>query len=45
MDHMTMGVGDAWILLSIGAALVLGTEFVLHEIHSLLRRRRDPEAE
>jgi hypothetical protein len=45
MDHMTVGVGDAWMFLTIVTALILGTEFILHEIYCVLRKRRDPEVE
>jgi hypothetical protein len=42
---MTVGVGAAWMFLTIVAAAFLGSEFVVQEIRVLIRRRRDPEAE
>ncbi len=45
MDHLTAGIGAAWIVLTLLAATFLGTEFVLQEILTLVRRRRSPEVE
>jgi hypothetical protein len=45
MDHFTVGVGAVWIFLTIGAAAFLGTEFVLQEVRTLIKQRRDPKAE
>jgi len=45
MDQLTAGIGAAWIVLTLVAATFLGTEFVLHEILTVVRRRRSPELE
>jgi len=45
MDHLTAGIGVVWIILTIVAATLLGTEFILHEILTVVRRRRSPEME
>jgi len=45
MDHFTIRLGAVWLFLTILAAAFLGTEFILHEIHSLIKHRRDPGAE
>ena len=34
-----------WIILTIGIAAFLGTEFVLQEIHAFIRHRREHRAE
>lgn len=45
MDHVKFGIGAVWILLTLGAAALLGTEFILQEIHTYLKHRREREAE
>jgi hypothetical protein len=45
MDHFTIGIGAAWLGLTILAAAFLGTEFILHEIHTYIRERRRPDGE
>ncbi len=45
MDHITFGVSAAWMFLTVVAAAFLGSEFIVHEILVVIRRRRDPEAE
>ncbi len=44
MDHITVGIGTVWIFLTIGAAVLLGAEFVCHEVQALIRHRREPDA-
>ena len=45
MDHFTIRLGTAWLVLTILAAAFLGTEFILQEILSLIKHRRGPGAE
>jgi hypothetical protein len=44
MDHVRFGIGTVWIFFTIGAAVLLGAEFISHEIHALIKHRREPEA-
>ena len=45
MERITVGVMAVWIILTIGIAAFLGTEFVLQEIHAFIRHRREHRAE
>jgi hypothetical protein len=44
MDHVRFGIGTVWIIFTIGAAVLLGAEFISHEIHAFIKQRREPEA-
>jgi hypothetical protein len=44
MDHVRFGIGTVWLVLTIGAAVLLGAEFISHEIHAFIKQRREPEA-
>ena len=41
MDHRTMVIGAAFVLLNVAATVILGTEFVFQEIRALVTHRRD----
>jgi len=43
-DHVRFGIGTVWLVLTIGAAVLLGAEFISHEIHAFIKQRREPEA-
>jgi hypothetical protein len=45
MDHFTMGIGTIWLFLTVGASVLLGAEFISHEIHAFIKHRRGTEAE
>jgi hypothetical protein len=45
MDRLALGVGTVWIFFTIGAAALLGTDFILHEIRTLIRHDREPETD
>ncbi|MGC2301524.1 MAG: hypothetical protein WA476_22145 [Acidobacteriaceae bacterium] len=45
MDHITFSIGAVWISLTVGAAVLLGAEFISHEIHAFINHRRGHEAE
>ena len=44
MDQVKFGIGTVWIIFTIGAAVLLGAEFISHEIHAFIKQRREPEA-
>jgi hypothetical protein len=44
MDHVRFGIGTVWICFTIGAAVLLGAEFISHEIQAFIKQRREPEA-
>jgi hypothetical protein len=44
MDHVRFGIGTVWIFFTVGAAVLLGAEFISHEIHALIKQRREPKA-
>ncbi|MGB9031698.1 MAG: hypothetical protein WCC27_16370 [Acidobacteriaceae bacterium] len=44
MDHVRFGIGTVWMFFTIGAAVLLGAEFISHEIHAFIKHRREPEA-
>jgi hypothetical protein len=39
MNHLSLGT--FWIIFTVGAATVVGTDFILHEIRTYLRHRRE----
>jgi len=41
MDHVRLGLGTLWMIFTVVAAALLGTDFILHEIRSYLRHHRD----
>ncbi len=41
MDHLRFGLGTLWIFLTIIAAALLGTDFILHEIRIAIRNHRE----
>ncbi len=41
MEHLRFGLGTIWIFFTIVAAAFLGTDFILHEIRTIIRHRRD----
>lgn len=43
MDHLRIGLGTFWILFTVVAATLLGTDFILHEIRVALRNHRESE--
>jgi hypothetical protein len=45
MDHVRFGIGTVWMFFTIGAAVLLGAEFISHEIHAFIKQRWGPEAE
>jgi hypothetical protein len=45
MDHIRFGLGALWIFFTIVAAAFLGTDFILHEIRTLIRQHRESETE
>jgi len=45
MDHIRFGIGTFWICITVGATVLLGTEFILHEIHAFIRQRRGRQPE
>lgn len=45
MESLSFGMGVLWIILTIGAAAFLGTDFILDEIRILLRHRHGSDAE
>lgn len=44
MDHLGLGLGTLWLLLTVAAAAILGTDFILHEIRILLRDRHESKS-
>jgi UPF0716 family protein affecting phage T7 exclusion len=45
MEHLQLGLGTIWLLFTIVATAFLGSDFILHEILTVIRRRRDSDAE
>jgi hypothetical protein len=45
MDDLRYAVGTLWMFLTIGAAALLGTDFILNEIRMILKERRQPKAD
>jgi hypothetical protein len=45
MDQLRFGVGTLWIVLTIAATAILGTDFILHEIRTILKQRRKASTE
>jgi hypothetical protein len=43
MDHLTLGLGTVWIVFTIIATALLGTDFILSEIRSIIRNHRESE--
>jgi hypothetical protein len=41
MDHLRFGIGTLWLVLTIGAAAFLSTDFILQEIRIIIRQRRE----
>jgi hypothetical protein len=41
MDHLRFGLGTIWILFTIIATALLGTDFILHEIRAVIRSHRE----
>ena len=44
MDHVRFGIGTVWLVFTIGAAILLGAEFISQEVHAFIKQRREPEA-
>jgi hypothetical protein len=40
MDQLRFGVGTLWIVVTVAAAAILGTDFILHEIRTVIKQRR-----
>jgi hypothetical protein len=40
MDQLRFGVGTLWIVITVVAAAILGTDLILYEIRTILRQRR-----
>jgi hypothetical protein len=45
MDQFRFGIGTLWIVLTVAAAALLGTDFLLHEIRTILKHRHKPETD
>ncbi len=45
MVHLRLGIGTLWIIFTVGAAALLGTDFILQEIRIFLRHKRGPESD
>lgn len=41
MEHLRFGLGTIWIICTLVAAAFLGTDFILHEIRTIIRHHRD----
>ena len=44
MDHLRLGLGTVWIVFTVVAAALLGSDFILNEIRAYLRHHRDSGA-
>jgi hypothetical protein len=41
MEHLRVSLGTIWIICTLVAAAFLGTDFILYEIRTIVRHRRD----
>jgi hypothetical protein len=41
MDPLRIGLGTLWILITVVAAALLGTDFILYEIRVAIRNHRE----